>query len=124
MQRSVPAEAATAKAVVPAASFTVVLALSFSHFLNDMVQALLPAIYPIIKDAYNLDFTQIGILTLAFQLTASLLQPLVGIMTDRRPQPFSLVWGMACTLVGLIILAYAHSYAVLLIGAALIGTGS
>lgn len=107
-----------------AASFPIVLALSFSHFLNDLVQALLPAIYPIIKDAYTLDFGQIGLLTLAFQLTASLLQPVVGMITDRHPQPFSLVAGMGTTLVGLLLLAYAGSYAMLLIGAALVGTGS
>ncbi len=107
-----------------AASFPIVLALCFSHFLNDMVQALLPAIYPIIKQAYALDFGHIGLLTLAFQLTASLLQPLVGMMTDRYPQPFSLVAGMGSTLVGLLLLAYAHSYGALLIGAMLIGTGS
>ena len=124
MQRSLHTETAAPKSAAPAASFAIVLALSFSHFLNDLVQALLPAIYPIIKDSYNLDFAQIGLLTLAFQLTASLLQPLVGIMTDRKPQPFSLLAGMGLTLVGLIVLAYATSYALLLIGAAMIGTGS
>ena len=124
MQRSLPTETTSPKSAAPAASFAIVLALSFSHFLNDLVQALLPAIYPIIKDSYNLDFAQIGLLTLAFQLTASLLQPLVGIMTDRRPQPFSLLAGMGLTLVGLIVLAYATSYGLLLLGAAMIGTGS
>ena len=124
MQRSLHTETTAPKSAAPAASFAIVLALSFSHFLNDLVQALLPAIYPIIKDSYNLDFAQIGLLTLAFQLTASLLQPLVGIMTDRRPQPFSLLAGMGLTLIGLIVLAYATSYALLLIGAAMIGTGS
>ena len=104
--------------------FSIVVALSFAHLLNDMMQSLLPAIYPIIKESYGLDFGQIGLLTLAFQLTASLLQPLVGFYTDRRPQPFSLVAGMGATLVGLVILAYASSYAMLLLGAALIGTGS
>ena len=123
MQKST-VETPKAAVVATAASFPIVLALSFTHFLNDMVQALLPAIYPIIKQAYALDFGQIGLLTLAFQLTASLFQPLVGIMTDRRPQPFSLAAGMAATLVGLVILAHAGSYALLLLGAALIGTGS
>ncbi|MEZ5856163.1 MAG: MFS transporter [Hyphomicrobiaceae bacterium] len=107
-----------------AASFPIVLALCFSHFLNDMVQVLLPAIYPIIKNTYALDFGQIGLLTLAFQLTASLLQPVVGMMTDRYPQPFSLVAGMGSTLVGLLLLAHAHSYGALLFGAMMIGTGS
>ena len=86
---------------VQASAFSIVVALSFAHFLNDMMQSLLPAIYPLIKSAYGLDFGQIGLITLAFQLTASLLQPLVGIITDRRPQPFSLVVGMGSTLVGL-----------------------
>ena len=104
--------------------FSIVVALSFAHLLNDMMQSLLPAIYPIIKDAYALDFGQIGLITLAFQLTASLLQPVVGMYTDRRPQPYSLVAGMGCTLLGLVVLAYASNYLLLLLGAAMIGTGS
>jgi FSR family fosmidomycin resistance protein-like MFS transporter len=92
--------------------------------MNDMMQSLLPAIYPIIKESYRLDFGQIGLITLAFQLTASLLQPVVGMLTDRKPQPYSLVVGMGSTLVGLVVLAHAGSFAMLLIGAALIGTGS
>lgn len=106
------------------ATFSIVMALSFAHLLNDMMQSLLPAIYPIIKDAYHLDFGQIGLITLAFQLTASLGQPLIGMYTDRHPQPYSLVAGMGSTLIGLIVLAHAGSYMMLLIGAALIGTGS
>jgi FSR family fosmidomycin resistance protein-like MFS transporter len=109
---------------VPEATFSIVLTLSLAHLLNDMMQSLLPAIYPLIKEAYGLDFGQIGLITLAFQLTASLLQPVVGMFTDRRPQPFSLVAGMAATLIGLIVLARAGTYPMLLIGAALIGTGS
>src|ERR671931_519422 len=96
------------------ATFSIVLTLSFAHLLNDMMQSLLPAIYPIIKEAYGLDFGQIGLITLAFQLTASLLQPLVGMFTDRRPQPFSLVAGMASTFMGLIVLARAGTYPMLL----------
>jgi FSR family fosmidomycin resistance protein-like MFS transporter len=92
--------------------------------LNDLIQSLLPAIYPILKDNYRLDFGQIGLLTLTFQMSASLLQPLVGMFTDRRPQPFSLVVGMGFTLVGLLTLSQAHSYPLLLLGAALIGMGS
>lgn len=105
-------------------SVPIVAALCFSHFLNDMVQALLPAIYPIIKAAYNLDFGQIGLLTLAFQFTASLLQPFVGMITDRHPQPYSLSLGLGSTLVGLLMLAGASSYGVLFFGAMLIGLGS
>jgi FSR family fosmidomycin resistance protein-like MFS transporter len=102
----------------------VLAAISVSHLLNDLIQSLLPAIYPILKDNYRLDFGQIGLLTLTFQMSASLLQPLVGIFTDRRPQPFSLVAGMGFTLIGLLTLSQAHSYPMLLLGAALVGMGS
>jgi len=102
----------------------ILAAISVSHLLNDLIQSLLPAIYPILKDNYRLDFGQIGLLTLTFQMSASLLQPLVGTFTDRRPQPFSLVVGMGFTLVGLLTLSQAHSYPMLLLGAALVGMGS
>jgi MFS transporter, FSR family, fosmidomycin resistance protein len=115
---------AASSTAASAAAFPVVLALTFTHLLNDLMQSLLPAIYPIIKDQYGLSFGQIGLITLAFQLTASLLQPVVGIYTDRKPRPYSLVVGMALTLIGLVVLARAGSYSGLLIGAALIGTGS
>src|SRR5262245_64211588 len=124
MQKSALPDVRSPLGVVPEATFSIVLTLSFAHLLNDMMQSLVPAIYPIIKDAYGLDFGQIGLITLAFQLTASLLQPVVGMATDRRPQPYSLVAGMGLTLVGLIVLAHAGSYPLLLIGAMLIGTGS
>jgi len=124
MQKSALPEVRRPLGVVPEATFSIVLTLSFAHLLNDMMQSLLPSIYPLIKEAYGLDFGQIGLITLAFQLTASLLQPLVGMFTDRRPQPFSLVAGMALTLIGLIVLGRAGNYPMLLIGAALIGTGS
>jgi FSR family fosmidomycin resistance protein-like MFS transporter len=102
----------------------ILAAISVSHMLNDLIQSLLPAIYPILKDNYRLDFGQIGLLTLTFQMSASLLQPLVGTFTDRRPQPFSLVVGMGFTLIGLLTLSQAHSYPMLLLGAALVGMGS
>src|SRR5262249_17198804 len=124
MQKSALPDVRSPLGVVPEATFSIVLTLSFAHLLNDMMQSLVPAIYPIIKSAYGLDFGQIGLITLAFQLTASLLQPVVGIYTDRRPQPFSLVAGMGSTLAGLLILANAGSYPMLLLGAVLIGTGS
>jgi len=120
-------KASPPEVTAPAANtgtFSIVVALGFAHLLNDMMQSLLPAIYPIIKSTYGLDFGQIGLITLAFQLTASLLQPLVGIYTDRRPQPYSLVAGMGFTLFGLVLLAYASSYSMLLLGAAMVGTGS
>ncbi|MEZ5816698.1 MAG: MFS transporter [Hyphomicrobiaceae bacterium] len=118
------AAAPTQRASTREAAYTIIAALCFSHFLNDMTQALLPAIYPIIKESYALDFGQIGLLTLAFQFTASLLQPFVGMITDRHPMPYSLAGGMASTLVGLVLLATAASYGMLFIGAMLIGFGS
>ena len=124
MQKSVPLEAPFRPAFAPQAAFWIVAAVSFAHLLNDMMQSLLPAIYPIIKDTYRLGFGQIGLITLASQLTASLFQPLVGMFTDRRPQPYSLVAGMGMTLTGLFVLAHAGSYPLLLLGAGLMGTGS
>ncbi len=103
---------------------SVLLALSFSHLVNDAIQSLLPAMYPMLKDNYRLSFTQIGFITFTFQVTASLLQPLVGFYTDRRPKPFSLAIGMGLTLVGLVLLSRAASYPALLVSAALVGTGS
>jgi FSR family fosmidomycin resistance protein-like MFS transporter len=107
-----------------ATAFTVILAVSLCHGINDIMQSLLAAIYPLLKDNYHLDFWQIGLLTFTFQLTASLLQPVVGLVTDKRPMPYSLPWGMASSLVGLIVLAYAGHYWILLAGASLIGIGS
>ncbi|WP_281175148.1 MFS transporter [Devosia epidermidihirudinis] len=105
-------------------AFAVIMAVSFCHLLNDTMQSLIPALYPMIKEGYGLDFTQIGFLGLVFQVTASLLQPLIGIYTDKRPLPYSLSVGMGCTLIGLLILAYAHSYWMLLVGAGVVGLGS
>ncbi len=102
----------------------ILLALSLTHFLNDLIQSMIPAIYPLIKESYNLDYGQIGIITLTFQLTASIFQPVVGHVTDKHPMPYSSVAGMGSSLVGLIVLANAGSYATLLVGAALVGLGS
>ena len=110
--------------VSPGNCFTVILAVSFCHGINDIMQSLLSAIYPLLKENYGLDFWQIGLLTFTFQVTASLLQPLIGMATDKRPMPYSLPYGMASSLIGLIVLAYAGHYALLLIGASLIGIGS
>ncbi|MXP62621.1 MFS transporter [Roseomonas sp. M0104] len=118
------APAAAAQAGAGETAFAVLLSLSFCHLLNDMIQSLVPALYPILKQNYALDFGQIGLITLAFQCTASLLQPLVGLYTDRRPMPYSLPVGMASTLVGLLVLSQAGSYGVILLAAALIGVGS
>jgi len=100
------------------------LALSFTHMLNDTVQSLLPAIYPIIKASYALDFGQIGLITLSFQMTASLLQPFVGLYTDRYPRPYSLAIGMGFTLLGLLLLSVATHFVMLIVAAALVGVGS
>lgn len=105
-------------------AFSILAAISFCHLLNDMMQSLLPAIYPILKANYGLDFGQIGLVTFTFQCTASLLQPLVGLYTDRYPKPYSLSAGMGFTLVGLLLLARAANYPLLLLAAALVGTGS
>ncbi|ABE61962.1 major facilitator superfamily MFS_1 [Nitrobacter hamburgensis X14] len=98
--------------------------ISFSHFLNDTMQSLIPSVYPILKENYALDFAQIGMITLAFQVTASLLQPVVGYVTDKKAQPFSLAIGMGSTFVGLLLLSVAHVYGMILVSAGLVGLGS
>jgi MFS transporter, FSR family, fosmidomycin resistance protein len=105
-------------------SYSVLGAISFSHLLNDMIQSLILAIYPLLKGSFNLSFTQIGLITLTYQLTASLLQPLIGLYTDRRPSPYSLPMGMGFTLTGLLLLSVAPNLTVVLLAAALVGTGS
>jgi MFS transporter, FSR family, fosmidomycin resistance protein len=105
-------------------SFTVLFAIGFCHLLNDMMQALLPAIYPTLKTQFHLNFAQIGLVTLAFQCTASLFQPVVGYFADLKPMPYSLALGMVSTLAGLLVLSVAPSYPVLLIAAMMIGLGS
>ena len=109
---------------VDAVALPILAAISFSHLLNDLIQSLLPAIYPLLKQTYRLDFGQIGLITLTFQCTASLLQPLVGYFTDKQPRPFSLVIGMGFTLTGLLTLSQASSYGLLLLAAGLVGMGS
>jgi FSR family fosmidomycin resistance protein-like MFS transporter len=105
-------------------SYAVLTMISFCHLLNDMIQSLLPAIYPILKGNFHLDFGQIGLITFTSQLTASVLQPVVGWFTDRRPQPFSLSIGMGFTLVGLVMLSTASSFLLILAAAAMVGIGS
>lgn len=105
-------------------AYRVLGAISFSHLLNDMIQSLILAIYPMLKADFSLSFTQIGLITLTYQLTASLLQPLIGIYTDKRPQPFSLPVGMGFTLSGLLLMSVAPNFGVLLAAAALVGCGS
>jgi FSR family fosmidomycin resistance protein-like MFS transporter len=96
---------AVGRPVAQGTTFAILLSLSFCHLLNDMIQSLVPAVYPVLKTSYGLDFSQIGLITLAFQLTASLLQPLVGFAADRRPMPYSLPVAMGFTLLGLFLLA-------------------
>jgi len=105
-------------------AYIVLVGISFSHFLNDTMQSLIASVYPLLKDSYALDFAQIGLITLAFQFTASLLQPLVGHFTDKKAQPFSLAIGMTSTFFGLLLLSAARQYFVILIAAALVGLGS
>jgi MFS transporter, FSR family, fosmidomycin resistance protein len=121
------ASAAPARSAALAAGttvFPILFAISLSHLLNDSLQSLIPAIYPLVKDSFRLSFTQIGLITLTFQLTASLLQPAVGAFTDHRPQPFSLAAGMGFTLAGLVLLSLSRSYGILLVSVALVGLGS
>jgi FSR family fosmidomycin resistance protein-like MFS transporter len=113
-----------AKTAVAGPAYVVLAGISFSHFLNDTMQSLIASVYPILKDAYALDYGQIGMITLAFQFTASLLQPVVGHFTDKKAQPFSLAIGMGFTFVGLLLLSVAARYPVILIAAALVGLGS
>src|SRR5947199_276803 len=98
--------------------FKILLTISFCHLLNDTLQSLIPAIYPLLKNSFHLDFGQVGLIALTLQLTASVLQPLVGLYTDRRPQPYSLAVGMGISLAGLLALALAPTYATVLTAAA------
>ena len=104
--------------------YSILLTISFAHLLNDMMQSIIPSIYPLIKDKFGFTFTQIGIITLVFQLTSSILQPFVGCYTDRHPKPYSLAMGMGFTLVGLFILAFADSFLAILLAVSIIGWGS
>jgi FSR family fosmidomycin resistance protein-like MFS transporter len=113
-----------AKAAVAGPAYIVLAGISFSHFLNDTMQSLIASVYPILKDNYALDFAQIGLITLAFQFTASLLQPVVGYFTDKKARPFSLATGMGFTFFGLLLLSAAHHYGIILIAASLVGLGS
>lgn len=115
---------APASAVVNKTTLSIIVAVSVCHLINDVMQSLLSAIYPILKDNYGLDYVQIGLLTFTFQVTASLLQPAIGMYTDKRPLPYSLPVGMGSSLLGLLILGFANNYPMLLIGSAFVGLGS
>ena len=107
-----------------ATAIAILGAITFCHFLNDVATSLLPAIYPMFKSNFDLSFAQIGVITLIYQGIASLLQPVIGLFTDHRPQPYSLPFGMTCTLLGLAVLAFAPTFLIVLAGAALLGIGS
>lgn len=107
MSETTAAIQSTTTKAIQGAVFPILLAVSFGHTVNDIMQSLLAALYPLLKDNYRLDFWQIGLLTFAFQVTASLLQPAIGYATDKRPMPYSLPLGMLSSLFGLILLAYA-----------------
>src|SRR3954467_8528244 len=98
---SLPAQRSDSRPIAEDATFSIILALSFSHFLNDMIQSLVPALYPMLKGSYGLSFAQIGLITLTMQVASSVLQPAIGFFADRRPQPYSLAVGMGITLAGL-----------------------
>ncbi len=118
-KRKPPKQSSTGKA-----SLSILLSLSAAHFLNDALQMVVPAIYPMLKENYHLSFTQIGLVTLVFQLTASIFQPIVGTVTDKRPQPYSLAIGMGFSLIGLLALAFAGSFTTILLSVVLVGAGS
>lgn len=105
-------------------AYPILFAIAFSHLLNDLLQIIIPSIYPLLKESYSLSFTQIGLITLVYQLTASLLQPVIGFQTDKKPMPFSLAFGMCFTMTGLALLAFATNYAMILVSVGLVGIGS
>src|ERR1700733_1207291 len=124
-QTMTPGPAATnAGDVTQTTVFSILLAISFSHLLNDTMQSLIPSTYPLLKHSLRLNFSQLGLVTFCFQLTASLLQPFVGLYTDKKPQPYSLAAGMCFTLVGLVMLSRAGSFPLVLVAVALVGVGS
>lgn len=118
------AQAESTMSVQQKTVYTILFTISFSHLLNDLMQSVLPSVYPVIKDKYNFSFTQIGIITLVFQLTASILQPFVGAYTDKKPKPFSLALAMVFTLSGIVTLSLASDFSYLLLAAGLVGLGS
>lgn len=124
MEKTLATAPATAHDALNNTSYAVIAAISFSHLLNDMMQSVLLAIYPMLKQGLQLSFAQVGLITLAYQLTASLLQPLIGLYTDHRPKPYSLPAGMGFTFAGLLLLAQAASFGAVLLAAALVGIGS
>ena len=112
------------KVIVEHTVYSILITISIAHLLNEMMQSVIPSLYPIIKDKFQFYFMQIGMINLVFQLTASILQPVVGYYTDKKPKPYSLAFGMSSTLIGLVSLAFAQSYWIILLSVAFIGLGS
>jgi len=112
------------KTLVQKTVYSILFSVAIAHLLNDLLQAVIPAVYPILKDKYHLTFTQIGLITFAYQLAASILQPFVGFYTDKKPQPYSKIFGMLFTLAGIILLSYATSFGIILVSVVLVGIGS
>jgi MFS transporter, FSR family, fosmidomycin resistance protein len=112
------------EAIIQKTLFSVLFAISFAHLLNDLIQAIIPSVYPILKEKYHLSFSQIGLITFAFQFSASILQPFVGYYTDKHPKPFSQVYGMLFSLAGIVSLSFANNFNWIVISVMLIGTGS
>jgi len=110
--------------IVQKTVFPILFSIAFAHLLNDLLQAVIPAAYPILKDNYHLTFTQIGLITFAYQMAASILQPLVGLYTDKRPKPYSQIFGMCFTLSGILLLAFASSFTIIIVSVILVGIGS
>lgn len=117
-------DSSPAKKVVQNTVYSILFSISFAHLINDLIQAIIPSIYPILKENYNLTFTQIGLITFAFQLTASIFQPFVGYYTDKYPKPFSQIYGMLFSIAGIISISFADNFYWILISVMLIGTGS
>lgn len=116
---STPATDLAQKTVYP-----ILFSIAFAHLLNDLLQAVIPAAYPILKDSYQLSFTQIGLITFAYQMAASILQPIVGLYTDKKPKPYSQIFGMVFTLSGIILLSFAASFPIIIVSVVLVGIGS
>ncbi len=124
IKSNVNEEIKTAQVITHKTIFPVLLAISFSHLLNDTIQSLIPSTYPLLKDSMHLSFGQLGMITFCFQITASLLQPFVGLYTDTKPQPYSLAAGMGFTLLGIVVLSVAGQFGWVLLAVALVGIGS
>ncbi|KQS47387.1 Fosmidomycin resistance protein [Flavobacterium sp. Leaf359] len=112
------------KEVAQKTVYSILFSIAFAHMLNDLLQAVIPSVYPILKESYKLSFTQIGLITFAYQMAASILQPFVGFYTDKKPQPYSQIYGMLFTLSGIILLSYASNFYVIILSVILVGIGS